>query len=99
MDEHEAQFMGETNARFERCFAHLDKLEKDHETLYSLATSVAKLADEIKRNNTRLGIVEADVKAITGKSGQRWDGLVDKVVWLVAGGLIAYALSQIGIGG
>ena len=52
MDEHEAQFMGETNARFERCFARLDKLEKDHETLHSLATSVAKLADEIKRNNT-----------------------------------------------
>ena len=99
MDEHEAQFMGEANAKFDRCFARLDKLEKNYETLHSLATSVAKLADEIKRNNTRLGIVESDVKAINGKSGQRWDGLVDKAIWLVAGGLIAYALSQIGIGG
>lgn len=99
MDEHEAQFMGETNARFERCFARLDKLEKNYDTLHSLATSVAKFADELKRYNTRLGIVESDVKAITGKSGKRWDGLVDKAIWLVAGGLIAYALSQIGIGG
>lgn len=99
MDEHEAKFMGETNARFERCFARLDKMEKNYETLHSLATSVAKFADELKRNNTRLGIVEADVKAINSKGGQRWDGLVDKAIWLVAGGLIAYALSQIGLGG
>ena len=98
LDEKEALLIGELTANIERCFGRIEKLEEITKTLYSLATSVEKMVDEIKRINTRLGIVENDTKELTGKNGKRWDSLVDKLIWLVAGGLAAWALSQIGIG-
>lgn len=99
MDENEALFMGETKATLERCLARLDKVEKDHETLHSLAVSVERMVDEVKRINTRLGILESETKELTGKSGKRWDNLVDKIIWAVAGGFVSAVLLKLGFGG
>lgn len=99
LDEKEAMLFGEITANIERCFDRIKKLEDMNKTLYSLATSVEKMVDEVKRINTRLGIVENDTKELSGKSGKRWDSLVDKAIWLLAGALLTYTLKQIGIGG
>lgn len=99
LDEKEAIMLGEITANIERCFDRIKKLEDTQKTLYSLATSVEKMVDEVKRINTRLGIVENDTKELTGKGGKRWDNLVNNMIWLVAGGLVTWAFSQIRNGG
>ncbi len=96
LDEKEALLVGEMKAQLERCFGRIEKLEKNTEALSKLVTAVEKMVDENKRINARLGIVETDVKTLTGKSGKRWDNLVDKIIWSIAGGLVAYALLQMG---
>ena len=98
MNEQEALLIGKIEANVDRCFARLEKLEHEQETLHSLAVSVGKLADEVKRSNTRLGLVEEDVKTLTSRDGKRWDSLVDKAIWLIAGALISFAIKQLGIG-
>lgn len=37
------------------------------------------------------------IQALNEKPGKRWEGIVDKVLWLVIGGMIAFFLSQIGL--
>ena len=98
MNEQEALLIGEIKANVDRCFGRLEKLEHEQETLHSLALSVEKLVGEVKRSNTRLGLVEEDVKALSGRDGKRWDSLVDKAIWLIAGALISFAIKQIGLG-
>ena len=37
------------------------------------------------------------VKELAGKSGKRWDSMVDKVLWLIAGSLISLLLLGMGL--
>lgn len=97
MDEKEALLFGEMKAQIDRCFGRIEKLEHSQEILQEMVTTVGKLADEIKRSNARLGIVESDIKTLTGKNGQRWDMLVDKAIWLVVGALATWVLGHIGL--
>lgn len=99
LDEKEALLLGEITANVARCFGRIEKLEETNKTLHSLATSVEKMVDEVKRINTRLGIVETETRELASKSGKRWDNLVDKIIWAVAGGLVSAALLKFGIGG
>ena len=46
---------------------------------------------KLLRNPTKE--IKEDVKAITGKAGKRWDGLVDKALAALAGAFIAWLLS------
>ena len=39
----------------------------------------------------------ADIKTLTGKPARRWEELVDKVIWLLVGAVLAYALGQLGL--
>lgn len=75
----------------------LDSLEKNQTALNELTTSVKVLA-------TKQGNMEADVteiktglKTLTDKPGKRWESIVDKAIWLVAGALIAFVLAQLGL--
>ena len=44
-----------------------------------------------------LTVVKSDIKTLTGKPAKRWEELVDKVVWLFVGAVLAYALGQLGL--
>ena len=37
------------------------------------------------------------VKELTGKSGRRWDSMVDKALWLIVGGLVSLLLVGAGL--
>lgn len=41
--------------------------------------------------------IKSDVKKLTNKSGQRWDGLVDKVIWTVAAAVVGFVLAKLGL--
>ena len=40
--------------------------------------------------------IKSDVKSLTSKSGQRWDGLVDKIIMTIAAAVLAFILAKIG---
>ena len=82
----------------------LEKLEKDHDVLHSMAASLEVMANEQKHQTqtitdvkTDVGRLEGKVDVLESKPGKRWDGLVDKLIWGVAGAVLAFLLAKIGI--
>ena len=68
----------------------LDAVEKNQEALNSIATSVAVMAEQQKNISEKVDTIDAKVDTLEGKPGKRWDSLVDKSVWAVAGAVIAW---------
>lgn len=70
-----------------------DKVEDIGElttSVASLARSVEQMAKAQEKQGQRLDTLEQ-------KPAKRWESLVDKALWAVAGAFIAYLLSQLGL--
>ncbi len=86
-----------TTDRSLRNEARIKKLEEENGTLHSLATSVAVMAEQMKQMNQSVTNLTSEMEELKEKPGKRWDALVDKIFWGIAGALLAYFLSQIGL--
>ena len=90
--------LAEVDARSHSNTHRIDALESDQKTTMELALSIKAMAIEQGNMKDDLCEVKSDVKTLTEKSGKCWDGLVEKIIWLVIGGLLAFAMAQAGIG-
>ena len=68
----------------------LDDIEKRQDNLDELVKSVALFAQEQEYIKEDVKEIKADVKALTDKPAKRWDSLVDKAIWAIAGAFIAW---------
>lgn len=75
----------------------LDELEKRQDDLDELVSVVKVLAVREEAVENDVKEIKADVKSLTSKPGERWDSLVDKIIWAVAGAVVAFILAQIGL--
>lgn len=75
----------------------IEELESARTAVTDLTISVREMATEQCNMKADLGEVKTDVKLLTQKAGRRWDGLVDKAAWLLAGALLSYVLAQVGL--
>lgn len=75
----------------------LDKMEKRQDTLDELAKSMARMDERQNNMDGDVKEIKADVKAISLKSGKRWDGIVDKALWLIIGAALAALFLQMGV--
>lgn len=80
----------ETTDRSTRNEGRIKKLEAENDVLHELATSVAVMAEQLKNMITSVDTLSSKVDDLEKKPGKRWDGLVDKAVWAVAGAVIAW---------
>lgn len=87
----------EMEARGKSNTHRLDTLEKNQKALNELTTSVKVLATEQGTMKTDIGEIKTGLKTLTDKPAKRWEAIVDKAIWAVLGGLLAFALSQIGL--
>lgn len=87
----------ETKDRSLRNEGRIKKLEEEHETLQSLATSVAVMAEQIKTMNGNVVTLSSKVDKLEEKPGKRWEDLTDKILWAVAAAFVGYVLANIGL--
>lgn len=87
----------ETTDRSTRNEGRIKKLESESAVLHKLATSVAVMAEQLKTMNTSVLTLTTEVEELKEKPGKRWDNLIDKVIWGVAGAVLAYILASIGL--
>lgn len=87
----------ETADRTIRNEGRIKKLEGEHQVLQKLATSVAVMAEQIKTMNTSVVSLTNKVDKMEEKPAKRWDSFVDKIVWAIAAGVIAFILGRIGL--
>ena len=76
----------------------LDEVERRQDNLDELVGTVKALAVKEERVESDVKEIKNDVKKLTGKSAERWDGLVDKIVWAFLAAAIAYLLGRLGLG-
>ena len=94
--EHEKR-LTEVESRSKSNAHRLDEVERRQNDLDELVGTVKVLATREEIVECTVKEIKEDVKSLTGKSGKRWDGLVDKIVWAIAAALLAFVLSRIGL--
>lgn len=94
--EHEKR-LTEVEGRSKSNTHRIDELEKRQDNLDDLVSTVKVLA--VKEQNVENDVkeIKSDVKKLTNKPGQRWDGLVDKTVWAIAAAIITFLLARLGL--
>ncbi len=75
----------------------LDELERRQDNLDDLVSTVKVLAVREEAVENDVKEIKNDVKSLTSKPGQRWDNLVDKIIWAVAAAVIAFLLGRVGL--
>ena len=88
----------ETTDKAARNEGRIEKLEKRQDDLDELVGTVKVLATREERMEADVTEIKADVKEIAGKSGKRWDAVVEKVALTFAAAIVGYLLSKFGIG-
>lgn len=69
------------SATHREMFSRLNALERSTDSQGVMLESINEKLDEVKET----------VSALAEKPGKRWDGLVDKLIYLVAGAVVAWA--------
>ena len=77
--------------------ARIEKLEARQDNLDNIVASVTALAQEQDHIKNDVKEIKSDVKSLTAKPGKRWEGIVDKIIYVVVGALVAWALSHFGL--
>ena len=75
----------------------LDDLEKRQDNLDDLVSAVKVLSVREENVENDVKEIKNDVKSLTSKPGQRWDSMVDKIIWAVVGAVVAFLLAKVGL--
>lgn len=75
----------------------IDDLEKRQDNLDDLVSTVKVLAVREENVESDVKEIKSDVKSLTSKPGQRWDGLVNKIIMTIAAAVLAFILAKIGL--
>ena len=68
----------------------MDDVEKDQKALNELTASVRELAVDQGNMKEDIREIKTDVKGLTSIPGKRWNSLVDKLLFAVAGAVLAW---------
>ena len=71
----------------------MDDVEKDQKALNELTASVRELAADQGNMKEDIREIKTDVKGLTSIPGKRWESLVDKLLFAVAGAVLAWMAS------
>ena len=71
----------------------MKKVEDDQQALHELTASVRELASDQVHLKTDVGEIKSDVKSLMSIPGKRWDSLVDKLLFAVAGAVLAWIVA------
>jgi len=98
MDEKDIEHrLTEVEGRSKSNTHRLDDLERRQDNLDDLVSTVKVLAVREEAVENDVKEIKNDVKSLTSKSGQKWDSLMDKIIWAVAGAVLAFLMAKIGL--
>ncbi len=94
--EHEKR-LTETEARSKSNTKRIDEIEKKQGDIADLVSSVKVLADREVRVEKDVKEIKDDVKEMKSKPGKLWEGIVEKIIYTIVGGIVTYALVKLGL--
>lgn len=94
--EHERR-LTEVEERTRNNTHRLNEIEKRQDNLDELVGTVKVLAVREENVENDVKEIKNDVKKLNNKPAQRWDGMVDKIIVTIAGIVIGYIFTRIGM--
>ena len=91
--DHEIEFAQKLEAVDARCKSNthrIDELKDEITAVNRLATAVEVMATKQNSMGESVDRLETKVDALEAKPAKRWDGLVDKLLFAVAGAFLAW---------
>lgn len=86
-----------TEDRSLRNEGRIKKLESEHETLHTLATSVAVMAERMTSMDTKMDTLTTKVEEIEQKPAKRWETVIACVITGIVGAILGFALNKLGL--
>lgn len=86
----------EVESRSKSNVHRLDALEKRQDDLEKLVSTVAVLAERMKSVENNVEEINKEVKTLNGKSGKKWDNLVNQIIGIVVAAIAGFILAKIG---
>lgn len=74
----------------------LDAVEKRQNNLEELVGTVKALAVREENMENDVKEIKRDVKELTGRTGRRWDAIVDKVLLTIVGAILLFIMAKLG---
>lgn len=96
-NENMAEAIVRIEERSHRNEGRIKNLEEAQDTLNRIATSVEVIAAKQAIIERSVETLTEKVDALERKPGKRWETLAEKVLMVVAGAVLALALTQIGL--
>lgn len=93
--EHEKR-MTEIESRSKSNTRRIDEMEKRQNDLDELVGTVKALAVKEERVENDVKEIKNDVKLLANKPAQRWEGIVDKILFGVVGAVVGYIMIKLG---
>ena len=75
----------------------LEEVEKRQNSFDELVGAVKVLAVREENVENDVKEIKSDVKSLTNKPAQRWDGLMDKIIITIAAAIVGFLLSRLGL--
>lgn len=75
----------------------LDELEGKYDVLNRLATAVEVLATKQDSMEKSINGLTSKVDTLESVPRKRWEGLVEKIIYLIAAAIVGYALAKMGV--
>lgn len=75
-------------------YGRLNSLERGEAAQVEQHKAIMEKLDTLAEKNDSLS---EKIDELEAKPGKRWDGLVDKLIWAVAGAVVAFLLGRIGL--
>lgn len=97
MNEDQLKTLVECEQRSKSNTKRIDRLEENYDALNKLTTSVEVMATKMDTMSQSLDQVNARLSEQESKPGKRWEAIVEKVIFLVIGAVVAYIFARIGL--
>ena len=87
----------ETTDRSLRNEGRVKKLEEAQDSIRSLATSVAVMAEKMGVMSDNLTALTRKVEIIEAEPGKRWKFVIEKVIYFVVAAVVGFFLAKVGL--
>lgn len=87
----------ETTDRSLRNEGRVKKLEEAQDSIRSLATSVAVMAEQMKNMNRSVNTLTEKVETLESEPGKRWKFVIEKAIYVVVAAVVGFFLAKVGI--
>lgn len=89
--------LAEVDQRSKSNTHRIDKLEQSTAALNELTTAVKVMVTKQDYIADKVDDLDTKVSALEGKPGKRWESVVEKVIMVIVGGVIAFVMAKAGI--